>query len=382
MAAADRDRSDRQPGADSSLDDATPLGRVVEWFLLDGDRLVVATLFVLVVLLATLVLEAIGAISFTNPGAMTRVASGLIAGSFSLVTVVVSINQLILSSEFVAAGTAEDRLEGVESVRDDIAELAGVPAAPAAPAALLELLAETVNRRAGALGSAVESADARAPTDGAADTRESSAGSTEAHESTAGSAGASTELSVQRYAAELRHDTDRLDDALDSTSFDAFDTLSLAARFDDGWYRYAGEHLRAAHEGALDPEATDAFDDVRSGLRLFAIAREHFKTTYLQRELTRFSQLTIGFGVPSILAAVLLGVTYADAAGPTLSYTALSAVVSVIVTIAIAPVALLAAYILRTATITRRTASTGPMLPAKAADETPFDVTDPDDERT
>ncbi|AGB15356.1 hypothetical protein Halru_0729 [Halovivax ruber XH-70] len=373
--AADADDSGapgRTTGAESSLDDASPLGRVLEWFLLDGDRLVVATVLVLVVLLATLVLEAIGAISFTNPGAMTRVASGLIAGSFSLVTVVVSINQLILSSEFVAAGTAEDRLEGVESVRDDIAELAGVPAAPAAPAALLELLVETVNRRAGALESAVESTDAHEPADG----------STEAHESTAGSAGASTDLSVQRYAAELRHDTDRIDDALDSTSFDAFDTLSLAARFDDGWYRYAGEHLRAAREDTLNPEATDAFDDIRSGLRLFAVAREHVKTTYLQRELTRFSQLTIGFGVPSILAAVLLGVTYADAAGPTLSYTALPAVVSVIVTIAIAPVALLAAYILRTATITRRTASTGPMLPAKAADEGPFDVTDSDDEGT
>ncbi|ELZ12138.1 hypothetical protein C479_05003 [Halovivax asiaticus JCM 14624] len=346
-------------GANSTIDDTSPFGRALEWLLLEGDRLVVATLLVLVVLLATLVLEAVGAISFTNPNSMTRVASGLIAGTFSLVTVVVSINQLILSSEFVAAGTAEDRLEGVESVRDDIADLAGVPAAPAAPAALLELLAETVNRRAGALESAVEPTDAR--------------------ESISDSAGASNGLSVQRYAAELRRDTDRIDDALDSTSFDAFDTLSLTARFDDGWYRYAGEHLRAAREDSLNPEATDAFDDISSGLRLFAVAREHFKTTYLQRELTRFSQLTIGFGVPSILAAVLLGVTYADAAGPTLSYTALPAVVSVIVTIAIAPVALLAAYILRTATITRRTASTGPMLPAKAADEGPFDVTEADD---
>ncbi|MFC3956863.1 AP-2 family transcription factor [Halovivax cerinus] len=350
--ADDGESTDRTIGADSSLaDGANPFDRSLEWVVLEGNRLVVATVFVLVVFLATLVLETTGVISFTSPSSMTRVASGLIAGTFSLVTVVVSINQLILSREFVAAGTAEDRLEGVESVRTDIADLADVPAAPAAPAALLEVLAETMNRRAVALESAVGSGDA------------------------------SVKTPVQRYAVEVQRDTARLDDALDATSFDAFDTLSLAARFDDDWYRYAGEHLLNAHEESLEPGATAALEDVRSALRLFAVAREHFKTTYLQRELTRFSQLTIGFGVPSILAAVFLGVTYADAAGPTLSYTALPAVVSVIVTIAIAPVALLAAYILRTATITRRTASTGPMLPTKAAEEGPFDVTDSEDGR-
>ncbi|WP_247731333.1 hypothetical protein [Halovivax limisalsi] len=342
------DSRDPAPGGVAPTDDAGPLVRGREWFLLDGDRLVVATLLSVAIFLSVLVLEAVGIISFTNANSMTRVASGMIAGTFSLVTLVVSINQLILSREFVAAGTAEDRLEGVESFREQVATLASAPAAPAAPAQLLELLAETIARRATALESMVDGADAVVRTP------------------------------IRRYVAELTRETDQLDDALDRTSFSSFDALSLSARFDDDWFRYAGSYLRAAHDEALSDDATAAFDDVLTGLRLFAVAREHFMTTYLQRELTRFSQLTIVVGVPSILSAVLLGFFYADITGPTVSFGVFPYVVSTVVAIVFAPVSLLVAYILRTATITRRTASTGPMMPTKDPDEGPFDVTESD----
>jgi len=324
-------------------------GRAGEWFLLEGDRLVVTALLTVAFFLLLLGLEVIDAIAFVNEGSMTRVTSGMIAGTFSLVTLVVSINQLILSREFVDAGTAEERLSGVESFRGEVAQLADVPAAPAVPAELVELLAETMATRANELGTAVEDHDAAVRTP------------------------------IERYVAALTRETDRLDDALERASIETFDALSLTVRFDDDWFRFAGSHLRNAHEAALSEHALAAFDDVHSGLRLFAIAREHFKTTYLQRELTRFSQLTILFGVPSITAAFLLGFLYADRVGPTISYSVLPPVVCALVAVVFTPVALLVAFILRTATITRRSASTGPMRPTATTDADPFDVTSSDD---
>jgi len=95
------------------------------------------------------------------------------------------------------------------------------------------------------------------------------------------------------------------------------------------------------------------------------VAREQFKTTYLQQELTRFSQLTVYCGVPSILSAILVGFLYADVTGPSVSAVVLPYVVSALILIVLSPLALLVSYILRTATITRRTASVGPMVPRR-----------------
>ncbi|WP_254862089.1 hypothetical protein [Halovivax gelatinilyticus] len=335
----------------ASLDEHEgPVGRFREWVLLDGARLYVATLLTVVVFVGLLVLESVGAISFTNDDSITRMAGGMIAGTFSLVTLVVSINQLILSREFTAAGEAESQLDGVESFRENIADLSGVPAAPASPARLLELLAETIDGRAHDLGDAVADHDE------------------------------SVRTPVRRYAAGVSESADQVDARLEETAFGTFETLSVAVTFDDGWYRYAGLYLQREHADALSETAGNSLDDVLFGLRLFAIAQEHFKTTYLQRELTRFSQLTIVTGVPAILSAMLIGFLYADLTGPTVTIAALPVVVSALVAVVISPLALLVAYILRTTTVTRRTASTGPMLPQKHPEEGPFAVTSRSDE--
>ena len=94
----------------------------------------------------------------------------------------------------------------------------------------------------------------------------------------------------------------------------------------------------------------------------------------MQRELTRFSQLTVYYGVPSVIAAMLVGLFYADLTGATLDLAYMPYVTSALITVVVIPLALLAAYILRTATITRRTASVGPALPQKDPDEGPFEV--------
>ncbi|GAA0238973.1 hypothetical protein GCM10009000_063200 [Halobacterium noricense] len=109
-------------------------------------------------------------------------------------------------------------------------------------------------------------------------------------------------------------------------------------------------------------------------LQLFNIAQEHFKTIYLQRELTRFSQLTIYCGIPAVLAAVLIAVLYGDIGGATITVMCLSYVASFLATLVFVPLILLAAYILRTATLTRRTAATGPILPQRDPDDGPFEV--------
>ncbi|MFD1563809.1 hypothetical protein ACFR99_09635 [Haloarchaeobius amylolyticus] len=344
MGSAETDETLESYGADIGTHDGV-LTRFREWVLVDGNRLSVTATILIVVFAVVAALYELGVITFVNPGAVTSVASGMIAGTFSLVTLVVSVNQLILSQEFSAAGRARDRLEDVIEFRQTVADDAAVPASPASPTRVLGLILESIHDDATALADTVEDRD--------------------------------DEFSeiVIRYTNGVIERTERTDDLIGKSGSDTFTAVSAAITYDESWHLYVGTHLRGEYADSLSPAATERLDELIDSLKLFHVAREQFKTTYLQQELTRFSQLTVYCGVPSILSAILIGLLYADFAGPSVSAALLPSVVSVLFLVVLLPLALLASYILRTATITRRTASVGPMVPQKGAEEGPFDVT-------
>ena len=318
--------------------------RFVEWVLVDGNRVWLTLAGSVLVFASLLVLHSVGVVAFTNDDSVTRMGSGMIAGSFSLVTLVVSVNQLILSQEFTPASEFRDRLGGLLEFRRDVEDAASVPASPATPARLLELLSATVRGRAETLADAVADHG-----DGEFRSR------------------------TTRYAESVGDSTERLDETLDRSGANTFDALVAAVEYDDAWQFYAARHLRNDAAG-LSEEADRAFDELLEALRLFSTAQEHLKTIYLQRELTRFSQLTIYCGIPAVGAAVLIVLLYGGLGGATVSARYLPYVTSLLAAVVFVPLLLLAAYILRTATVTRRTATIGPMLPQKEPEEGPFEV--------
>jgi len=202
----------------------------------------------------------------------------MIAGTFSLVTLVVSVNQLILSQEFSAAGKARERLDAVIEFRQAVADDAAVPASPASPTRVLELIVESIHHDATGLADAVATHD-----------------DDELRET------------VVRYTNSVQERTDRIEDRIENSKFDTFSAVSAAITYDESWHLYVGTHLRGEYADSLSPAAMAQLDDLIESLELFHVAREQFKTTYLQQELTRFSQLTVYCGVPSILSAILVG---------------------------------------------------------------------------
>lgn len=322
----------------------------LEWVLVDGSRLVLTTGFSVGVFLALLVCHRLGVVGFGNGSSVSRMGSGMVAGSFSLVTLVVSVNQLILSQEFSLAGEFRDRLDGVAGFRRDIEDATGVPATPAAPTGLLELLSAHVRDRASALADAAD------------EHRDGSPGNRAA-----------------RYARGVIAATRKLDDSLEGADATAFDALVAAVAYDDIWQRYAARHLRN-DDPEPAAETRRALDELIDALRLFTTAQAHFKTIYLQRELARFSQLTVAFGVPAVAAAALVTLLYGGPGGQTLPPVYYPYVIPLLVAVVSVPIGLLAAYVLRTTTLTRRTAATGPTLLRTDPDGGPFDISYGDDE--
>ncbi|WP_227377163.1 hypothetical protein [Haladaptatus halobius] len=318
--------------------------RIIDWILVEGNRLIITIGGSTLIFVLLLILSRFGVIAFTNEDSVTRMASGMIAGTFSLVTLVVSVNQLILSQEFSPAGDFRDRLDGVREFRQDIEETSGVPAAPAAPSRLLTLLATAIQHRANALATALDDHDDE-----------------------------EYQTQAVRFANGVAASTEQIDESLDQTGETAFDTISTAIRYDNVWQLYAAKHLRNGAP-SLSDGTIQKFDDLVELLQLFSVAQEHFKTIYLQQELTRFSQLTIYYGIPAVLAAVLITILYGDFGGATINILYLPYVTSFLATLVFVPLVLLAAYILRTTTLTRRSAAIGPILPEKDPSEGPFEV--------
>ncbi|MFC6716846.1 hypothetical protein ACFQGT_16665 [Natrialbaceae archaeon GCM10025810] len=319
----------------------TPAG-AREWVLVEGGRLTVAALFTFGVFVLFLALNAFEVVSFVNDASVTRVASGMIAGTFSLVTLVVSINQLILSQEFATAGETRQRIEGVDAFRADVAEAANLPEAPISTAGVLESIAAAIREDARCLLRSVEHRD-----DEVGDR-------------------------LREYGETVVKSTEDIDETFERGEPDTFTALLAAIRYDDVRLRHVGEYVRDAHAESLSDASTDAIEELIGSFELFNVARAHFKTTYLQRELTRFSQLTVYAGAPAILSAIIVGLLYADVGGASVAVESLPYVVSALIAVIVSPLALLVSYILRTATVTRRTASVGAMLAEERIEEGPF----------
>ncbi|MFB9808868.1 hypothetical protein ACFFQF_28820 [Haladaptatus pallidirubidus] len=183
--------------------------------MVEGNRLIITIGGSTIVFALLLIFSRFGVIAFTNEDSVTRMASGMIAGTFSLVTLVVSVNQFILSQEFSPAGDFRDRLEGVLQFRKDIEDATSVPAAPTAPSRLLTLLATAIHHRANTLATALDDHD-----DDGSQTR------------------------AVRFANSVADSTEQIHESLDQTEETAFYTLTTAIKYDDVWQLYAAKHLR------------------------------------------------------------------------------------------------------------------------------------------
>ena len=107
----------------------------------------------------------------------------------------------------------------------------------------------------------------------------------------------------------------------------------------------------------------DRLDELKRVLKLFAVGREYFKTLYYTREVADLSRTLLAVSLPAILVTVttilainanLLPDVWMLGLPPLLTFVAIS------FTVALTPFLVLTSYMLRLATVTRRTATAGP----------------------
>ena len=322
-----------------TMRERVPGSRTRVWLLMDANRWLVAAVLVLAVFGAIVAVGAIDPTSFRsnvlNGDPVDTLFQAFVTAIITGVTLVVTINQLVLSQELGAVGDQRERMQGAMSFRSDVEDELDAPVSPPEPAQFLKALIEETRDRATAFGDAVEESTDETLREHADD-----------------------------YVDSLTDNADEVADRLGDAEFGTFDVVSAALNYNYSWKIYEARRLRGEHADALSDDAREALDRVESVLELFGPAREHVKTLYFQWELINLSRAILYASVPALVvtSVVLLYLDAPGVTGTTFGLDNLVWAVSLASAVAITPFMLLLAYVLRIATVAKRTLSIGPFI--------------------
>ncbi|MFB6169988.1 MAG: hypothetical protein ABEJ06_02470 [Haloarculaceae archaeon] len=307
------------------------------WFLLEADRRLVTGLLLGVVFLA---LVLVGYLYPTAEGSLRTSDSvdtlfqAMLGATITGVTLVLTLNQLVLSQELGAVGDQRERMSGAMSFREDAADVVDAPVSPPRPAQFLRALVQVAGDRAATLREAVDADDPDL-----AD-------------------------AVEDLTASLTGNAERVAGSLDDAQFGEFEVLSAALNFNYSWKIFTARRIRERFGDELTDEETTALDELVEVLELFGPAREHFKTLYFQWELIDLSRTIMAAAVPSLVVSAGMLLFFNDATYHVTVFgvETLVLVFATTTTLALLPFFILLAYVLRIATVTKHTLSIGPFI--------------------
>lgn len=307
-----------------------PVEQFSWWLLFDGGRLVVTSVFIVAVFLLTMALIRHDVV-FVGPNSYvpTAFASG-IAGIFTLVTVTLTINQLILSRVFGTPAELSDQLEGSRGFRAKIASYSDRSTMPNQPADFIGHVGSLLDERTRALR------ERNADVDWVAEASED----------------------VEDV---LRHADDLGD--IDSDEMSDVDVLERLLGSRTARSISTMDRLRDVAAPALSAEDKRDFEAVGTLLHGVAVSRQYYKTLVLQQMLAELSRYVAYFGGVAILTALYVSIIYRTSGGPSVDPQYLDVLVSAATAVCAAPMIVLLAYVLRVATISRYTLSVGPFFP-------------------
>jgi hypothetical protein len=312
------------------------------WVLLNADRFLVAAgilglIFVPLVGLGQAHPAGMPAL-FTDGDPLETLFQGLLTAIITGVTLVLTLSQLVLSQEQGPVGDQRERMQAAMDFRRDVETLIEEPVSPVQPSAFLRSIVKFTERRAEAVEAALRGAD---------------------------SEGSNRQIGqIEKFLESVKRNANAVRSNLEGARFGEFDVVFSALNYNYSWKIYAARRIRAENEDLLPDAAHAALDDLIDALVLFGPAREHFKTLYFQWELIDLSRLMLYSSIPALLTSIA-GILYLEPAlfsETVLGLRTFVVLVSAAVAVSLLPFALLLSYILRIATIAKRTLSIGPFI--------------------
>ena len=320
--------SDRKRAGGPALgDDAS--GR--DWLMLWGDRLVVAGLLVAGVFGLLVAVEFVVLQAIRWPVPLLYVFSAQVGGNLTLVTLVLSINQLVLSRQLSSPGELREEIREVTNYRQAVQNASAGEVAPVTPSDFLARLLENTDDKVEQL-----------------------------YDITTGGENTALDRELDDLATSLDEHMSEVSRLLSRGDVGTFATLSATLHTNYGEQIRRVQSLAAQYGDTFTEDEREVLTELVSRMRQIDVARQYFKTLYMQSELASLSRLLLYVGVP---AEVISTVMLLAAAGPqaqSFYSTMPPLVLAATVAVGFGPLAVLFAFVLRIATVAQRTAAITP----------------------
>lgn len=314
--------------------------RLFRWVLLEADRRAVTGALLTLVFAATLLLGRFWTIEMqlllTETDSVQTVLTQLLSGIILLVSVVVSINSIVLTYDITSLTAQQDRVEGATSFRRAVGRLVGGERSPTTPARFLSQVATAMDERARALE---DSLSAQEPDEFVED--------------------------VSEFVDNVEESVETLEAADDSVGGADFGTLWVGLEANFGELTDELHAIRLTHADHVEDTHEQRFDDLVEAVELFETGREYFKTLYYSREISEFSRTLLFISLPAILVTAWTILALDAGTVPRIwlfNLPPLQVFLASSFTISLAPYLTLTSYVFRTATVARHTTSSGPFI--------------------
>lgn len=320
--------------------------RLKRWLLLTGGRLwVTLSLMVAVfgVILGLAIVKPVGMHDLLSETTATqRLFSSLLSGAILLVSVVVSINSVVLSQEITDIENQEDRIRASLDFHRRIDEFIEADVTPARPSDFMVAVLYGISAQLRELTAVAEDS------------------SNEAFRADVATLSGEISASVQNSRW-----------ALEGADLGTFEALLAGLDYDYTQQLHAIRGLKRKHAGDLTEAETQAIDELIDVVQHVGTSREYFKSLYYKRELAHLSSRLLYVALPVIVftSYVILAIDariFPDVAVYGLSPLLLSVVFAY--TVALTPYLVLTAYVVRSVSVSLRTLAAGPFILQEGSD--------------
>ncbi|WP_254864475.1 hypothetical protein [Halovivax gelatinilyticus] len=323
--------------------------RLVRWILFDGDRERVAGALLGFVFGLLLVMGGLWPIEYqellTETDTVQMVFNTFLSGTILLVSIVVSIAAVGISQELTSLSDQSERVDTIMEFQSDIEEREIVEVSPARPGQFMAVVLRALKDQASELQSP----------DGTKD--------------------ASYREEVDRLQEDIQENAEEVLTTLSRVENGSTDELLTGLSYDSSWQLYQSRRILVKYGDELTEDERACIAEIQATLRKLMVSREYFKTLYYKLELSDLSRTLLFVSLPIIVFITYVLLALDAGVFPDLAffgYTPLSVFISLAYTIALAPYAVLTSYVLRAATVTKRTPEEGPFV-MDADRETAYD---------
>jgi hypothetical protein len=309
--------------------------RTQRWLLLEGDRWTIIGVATVGVFLGTVLLGTAGIVGVRESSFVTQLFATLTAGIISFTGIVISINQLVVSRLFGTPETAREEIDDVRQFRKKIAERTPErEVLPTEPSAFMAVVVDLLF------------ADVRHLREATGET-----GNTELNHA------------IEEYTRIVTEQSEALSNRLHEGQVPLFEMLLVMLNDSYSEYVNIARRIQARYADSLSETATDRLADLRELFGSLTVTRQYFKVLYLHQVFGRLSRQLVYTGLGAFLTAILVVLVFSTGYAPLGSGFVILIFVSLALAVTVLPLIVFSVYMLRIATIIKRSSSPGPFTP-------------------